>query len=297
MRLKIVCLALIVFIALPRSLYAVLGIGDTVTDPGSYLYYIQQIEQMTEMLNKTQQQVETLGGIKTVTDDVKRQLYRVHDQFVGAIETYKRANESLTNAVNNTPNTIDKLFSIDRDSITTSPNDGGVFYKETAELIDDMFKATETMPVAEFLHINDEKLRGNIRKDLSQLAWKKFFTDMNASLTRSNDRQARVTKSMVKVAELAKSDESISVAEMQVQIATLLAELIQLQSEMLQLQRDLAYAQALEKYEGVDFDKTKERLNSLKDEDPTRRENYYKANTPKWQGKSSNYNFDEKMKF
>jgi hypothetical protein len=280
MRLKIVCLALIAFIALPRSLYAVLGIGDTVTDPGSYLYYIQQIEQMTKMLNMMQQEVETLGGIKTATDDVKRQLYKVQDEFIGAMNNYIQASISLQGSINNTPETIDKLFSTDRDSITTNPTDTGIFYEDTAAFLDDIFLASDTMPIAEFFHIEDDRLRRYVRKDLSRLAWKRLLYDQDEFKKRQNDRAKRVQDLLEHVSNVS-GDDGATMISMQVNIATLLGELVQTQTELLELQKAVAIAQGLEKYTEVSPTEVKKKLEILKDDDPARKEQLIKDRSVK----------------
>jgi hypothetical protein len=267
-------------LVLATFLYANCFGYETVTDPGSYLYYVEQIEHMTNMIQKMQQQVETLGGIKTATDDVKRQMYHVQDTFVNAMNNYVRASESLMGSIVNTPKTIDKLFSTDRDSITTSPTDGGIFYEDTAAFLDDIFKASETMPVAEFLHINDAKLRRFIKKDVSNIAWKRLFADQDQFKTRQTDRTKQVNDLMKKIQETTASDEVATVTQMQINTAMLLGYLIQTQTELLELHKSLAVAQALDRYEDVDFEGTKKKIETLNDEDATRRENAYKKQTP-----------------
>jgi hypothetical protein len=269
-----------------------------VYDIGSYAYYIEQIEQATELLQKMQQEVETLGGIKTATDDVKRQIYHVQDAFRNAINSYIAASESLANAINNTPDTVDKLFSTDRDSITTSPTQGGVYYQDTTALLDDLYKTTPaTAFAARFLNIEDEQMRRSIQKDVTNLAWRRVFADKDLFQKRQDDRVKRVGDLLKKVETSEADGDPVSISQMQINTALLLAELVQTQTELLELQKSQAVAQSLEKYKEVKFNETKRKLEILNDEDPNRRENYYKSKTPQWQGRRSNFNFDEKMGF
>jgi hypothetical protein len=273
MRLKVLALALIAFaVFTPRTLYAVIGTDNIVTDPPSYTYYVQQIEQATEMLQRMQQEVETLGGLKTATDDVKRQVYRVQDAFRNAMNNYIQASESLANSVANTPERIDKLFSTDRDSITTSSSDGGIFYEDTAAFLDDVYLASGTMDAAKFLHINDDRLRRYVRKDLTRLAWKKLLYNQDEFNKRQDNRLKRVKEMMKHINESIDGDDTVTVIAMQVNIATLLGELVQTQTELLELQRSLATAQALEKYTEVSAAEIKKKLEILKDDDPARKE-------------------------
>jgi hypothetical protein len=250
-----------------------LAAGMVVSDPGSYYYYVQQIKAATEEILLIKQEVETLGGIKTATDDVKRQIYRVQDDFQNAMNDLVRAQHGLANSILNTPETVDKLVSTDRDSITTTPGDGGKFYDDTADFLDDMYRTTGTMPAAEFLHIEDARLRQGIRKDFAQLALRRLIFDQDDFKERQEARIERTTEIMEKI----QADDEPSMVQTQINTATLLQEIHQVLTETLELHKAAIVAYSYANYEGVDFEGVKERLEHLNDDDPERREKYHKS--------------------
>ncbi|MDR1912845.1 MAG: hypothetical protein LBQ52_10945 [Helicobacteraceae bacterium] len=251
-----------------------------VTDPGTYALIIEQIGAATEMIGQMQQQIETLGGIKTATDDVKRQIYHVNDAFMGAMNSMVSATQSLANAIGESPENIDKLFSMDRDSITTSPGQGGVFYEDTAAFIDDIFASSGgSIAMSDFLGIRDAQLRKYIQKDVSNLAWKKIISDQKNLETRMKERMKRTANLMKKVQE--ESGEEVTVIDMQQTQAQLLAEITQTLNELLELQKSVAVAQALANYKHTNIDNVKKKVELLNDDDGTRRENAYKTNSVK----------------
>ncbi|MGE4294731.1 MAG: hypothetical protein AB7E49_03400 [Campylobacterales bacterium] len=267
------------------------GGAMAVSDPTSYTYYVQQINAATEQINLLTQQVQTLGGIKTATDDVKRQIYKVKDDFTNAMNNLVNAQMGLANAILDTPETVDKLFSMERDSITTSPGDGGVIYEDTAAFLDDVYRKTGTMEAATWLHINDERLRRGIRKDVAQLAFRRLLFDQDDFKQRQQERIDRTTEIIEKMA----NDPEPSMIQTQINTATLLQELVQVQTEMLELQKAAIVAYAYTNYENVDFEKVKERLEKYKDDDPERRKKYHesrRAKTPNSDALPKNVNLD-----
>ena len=242
-----------------------------VSDPGSYHYHVEQITMATKQLNELTKQVQTLGGIKTATDDVKRQIYRVQDDFTMAMNNLVRAQQGLADSILNTDETVDKLFSTDRDSITTSPSDGGVIYRDTAEFLDEVYERTGTMGGAEFLHINDERLRRQVRKDVGQLALRRLLFDQDDFKQRQQERIDRTTEIMEKM----QNQSDPSMIQTQINTAMLLQELVQVQTEMLELQKAAVVAYAYMNYQGVDFSEVKTNLEALKDDDDNRREAWH----------------------
>lgn len=264
--------------ALLLSFNLVFGVGASiVNDPVSYTYYIQQIEEATKQVNLMTQQVQTLGGIKTATDDVKRQIWKVQDDFTNAMNNLVNAQMGLANAILDTPETVDKLFSMERDSITTNPGDGGVFYEDTATFLDEVYKKTGTMEAATWLHINDERLRRGIKKDVAQLAFRRLLFDQDDFKQRQQERIDRTTEIIEKMA----NDPEPSMIQTQINTATLLQELVQVQTEMLELQKAAIVAYAYMNYQGVDFSKVEKKLKALNDDDAGRRKAYHESRRAK----------------
>lgn len=64
---------LVVALAMPApSAFAILGMGDIVSDPTAYTYYAAQIAEVQKQVAEAQKQVDTLGGIKTIADKAQR---------------------------------------------------------------------------------------------------------------------------------------------------------------------------------------------------------------------------------
>lgn len=243
---------------------------EVVTDPISYTYFVEQINQVTTLIKNAQEQVKTLGGVKTAIDDVKRQVYTVQDAVMGAMEDFASASQGLFDEINNMDETTDQIFSMDRDSISTVQGDqSGIFYRSTAELIDDFFVATGTMPIAEFLELNDEKLRKNVKKDMAQYAWQRLIKDQDKFAERRKEQQERTAKVFE---EIKKSTDMVN---MQKSTAALLQELIMIQTEMLQLQKYAIVAYAYGQYKGVDLNKLQTNVKLYNDTDPQRRQKAY----------------------
>lgn len=258
------------------SFQLVFGLGgDVVTDPVSYTYYVEQINHMTTMIQNLQEQVRTLGGIKTAVDDMKRQVYTVKDTVTNALNGLQNATNGLFDSMANVDNTVDDIFSMDRDSISTVEGDSsGIFYRSTAELIDDIFIATGTMPVAEFLHLNDERLRKGIKKEMAQFAWHRLITDQDDFRKRQKERIERTTKAFEDILT------STDMVNSQKSTASLIQELVMIQSEMLQLMKDAIVAYAYAQYKGVDLNKLKANVALYNDPDSERRKDVYETKKP-----------------
>lgn len=248
---------------------------DVVTDPVSYTYYVQQINQTTQMIQNMQQQIQTLGGIKTAVDDMKRQVYTVQDSVTNALNGLQNATNGLFDSMAQVDDRVDEIFSMERDSISTVEGDStGIYYRSTAELIDDIFVATGTMPIAEFLHINDEKLRKGIKKEMAQFAWHRLITDQDDFRKRQKERIERTTAAFNDILS------STDMVNSQKSTASLIQELVMIQSEMLQLMKDAIVAYAYAQYKGVDLNKLKRNVALYNDPDAERRKSEYERKKP-----------------
>lgn len=103
---KIVALVLIGLSVVPTHAWAFLGIGDVVSDPMSYTYYVQQIKEMTEQTQNAIKQVETLGGIRTTAQDMYRSTVGTYNRGMGIIRDVER----MKNRLNSDPSTLDGQF-------------------------------------------------------------------------------------------------------------------------------------------------------------------------------------------
>lgn len=61
----------------------------TVTDPGSYSYYVEQINQQVKMVEAASKQVETMGGVLTETQKIQRNLTGHYNRATGLVNRIK----------------------------------------------------------------------------------------------------------------------------------------------------------------------------------------------------------------
>ena len=64
-----------------------------VTDTNAYFYMISAINQTTQLIQGMTQQIQTLGGIRTVMDDVKADINDAKSSLQGSIEALKSASK------------------------------------------------------------------------------------------------------------------------------------------------------------------------------------------------------------
>lgn len=92
---KIFVLVVAGFLVVPPQAFAILGMGDIVSDPGSYGYYVQQIKAAQEAVAEAQKQVDTLGGIKTTADEAKRAVMGNYSRAMGLVSDLQRLQKKL----------------------------------------------------------------------------------------------------------------------------------------------------------------------------------------------------------
>lgn len=267
MRVRKFTTAIVISFYLNTNLF---GAAQVVTDPISYTHYIEQMKEFQKQVELMTKQVETLGGIKTATDDVKKQIYTVKEQFTDAFMGLMKAGQKLGEAGGKVGETFKQIGSYKKDSITTDSSDGGFFYEDMAKMIDGFFETTGTMDVAKFFHLNDEQLRKSLKNDTQQMAHYKIvagYEFLEESLSHTNKVVNDIMKTVF-------NDSEPSMIEMQKVTNMLLYNMIIMQQQSIALQNDLAFAMSLEKYHGVNHKDFQKRINALNDEDETRKEKY-----------------------
>ncbi|WP_324171110.1 hypothetical protein [Sulfurimonas sp.] len=131
--------SILLTILLNINLFGVGGAGDIVSDPGSYAYYMQQITQVTKQIDLITTQIKTLGGIRTVIDETKKNIYNAKDNLENVMGNMLESMETLTDAMRNTE--IKSLWSIKRSSI--GGGSGGLMYDDISEKIRAYFKVAD----------------------------------------------------------------------------------------------------------------------------------------------------------
>jgi hypothetical protein len=164
---KTISALLAVSLALPApSAFAILGMGDIVSDPGSYGYYVQQISEAQKAVSEAQKQVETLGGIKTIADKAQRAVVGNYNRAMGLVSDLQR----LQKRIESTPTTIQgaakKWLSLGNDGLEIG-EDGFV---AVGKLLDthwidprDISKSAERLKKLDQIYqVKQASLRGNI---------------------------------------------------------------------------------------------------------------------------------------
>jgi len=131
--------SILLTILLNINLYGVMGVGDIVSDPSSYAYYVEQIEQMSKTMDLITSQIKTLGGIRTAVDDTKRTIYNAKDNLENVMGNLKNSMKNLTDAMSNVE--VKSLWSLKRSSIGSGS--GGLFSGDISKQIELYFKMAD----------------------------------------------------------------------------------------------------------------------------------------------------------
>ncbi|RXJ82176.1 hypothetical protein [Arcobacter sp. F2176] len=137
-----------------------LSFSFVTTDPTSYVYFMQQIQQMTKMIDAATTQIKTLGGIRTAMDETKRQIYNAKDNLEGAFSNLQSAMKDLQEATSNAE--VKSLFDLGRDSIKTNSTEG-ILYKNITNEIQSYFDNADDAIMKNFdkakLQAYDEEMK------------------------------------------------------------------------------------------------------------------------------------------
>lgn len=66
-----------------NSAFAIFGVGDVVSDPGSYAYYAEQISVATEQVTELENMVNTAEDTLDSIDDMKKSVEKTYDSVTG----------------------------------------------------------------------------------------------------------------------------------------------------------------------------------------------------------------------
>jgi hypothetical protein len=118
-------------------LYAV----TPVTDTDAYYYLINQINQTTQLLNGTSQQIATLGAIRMVMDDVKSDINDAKSNLKGSVQSLENAGKNFENTIDNVE--IKSLLNLDAERTTVTGTGTGIAYNDLARVFTDSFKKAD----------------------------------------------------------------------------------------------------------------------------------------------------------
>ena len=266
---KIVALVVAGSLIIPAHAWAILGMGDIVSDPASYGYYIQQISEMGKQTQEAIKQVQTLGGIRTTVEDTQRAITGTYNRGMGLINDVER----LQKRVGSTPSTLDGNFrkwsgivgsasSLAGRAGSTADRAAGHYY-DAREVLDDNFEDPRT-----------RKKSGGTRAP-------NFSADRQYQIGQSSLKDA-VAAAEGTLQELPKRLSTLSGLAEQIDRTKnlkdaadlqnrFLAEILQTLHELVAITARLGEAQALQNYKGVDDEAMAERVEEVKkasDRDP-----------------------------
>lgn len=264
---KTVALVVAVSLAIPAHAWAILGMGDIVSDPASYGYYIEQIAAMGKQTQEAIKQVQTLGGIRTTVEDTQRAITGTYNRGMGLINDVER----LQKRVGSTPSTLDGNFrkwsgivgstaNIAKKAGSTADSAADNYY-DAREVLDDNFED----PRSRRKPGSGPNFSADRQYQISQ-------SSLKDAVAAAEDTLQALPKRVSTLSDLASQIDGTKnlkdAADLQNRF---LAEILQTLHELVAITARLGEAQALQSYTGVNDEAMAERVEEVKkavDRDP-----------------------------
>lgn len=219
------------------------GVGEVVTDPGAYSHMVSQIKSMNEMITEARKQVETLGGIKTVMQDVKYSAEGVYGRGVGILDTIQGTADNVGDFGSSIKKATDfSDFSKDKFNKRASP------YREVNVRLDGVFKDPRAK---DYDFWKDKDKRYNAQQQI----YKDNLNQAEVTLTEMPKRLDRLGKLSDQIEQTKGLKDA---ADLQNRF---LAELLLIQQECLKMLSHIAQALAATNYQGIQPEVAKEAVN------------------------------------
>ncbi|RLA84660.1 MAG: hypothetical protein DRG78_00740 [Epsilonproteobacteria bacterium] len=106
-----------------------------VSDAMSYQYLINNINQTTQLIEGVTTQIEALGGIRTVMNEVKSDINDAKSSLQGSMSALEGSGKRFNKSINNVE--VKSLF--DMDETGNSSSGDGIAYTEVAKIFTDAF--------------------------------------------------------------------------------------------------------------------------------------------------------------
>lgn len=204
----------------------------TVTDPGSYTYYVEQIAEAKKTYDSIQEGIETSQEILTETANMKNNLQGSYNSTMGSIDDAKNIKKRLK----------DKSSSVTQGYKNASKGNGstgGTKFKSMDEYLNKVFKdpkyASKPNPAV-----------ANLRINTRQRAYKNTILISEAIMEGQSERLKNLDKLARKI------DRTENVKEATDLTNRMLVEIIRLNIEMLAVQVSLAEAYGLSNFSGIE---------------------------------------------
>lgn len=228
------------------------GVGEVVTDPGAYSHMVQQIGEMNKLITKAREQVETLGGIKTVLQDVKYSTEGAYGRGVGILDTVQGVADNATDFGSSLKKAGDfSDFSKDKFNKRASP------YREVNVRLDGVFKDPRSK---DYDFWKDKAKRENAQQQI----YKDNLNQAEVTLEEMPKRLERLGKLSDQIEQTKGLKDA---ADLQNRF---LAELLLIQQEALKMLSHIAQALAVARYEGIQPDVAKEAVDKTNNPLPRR---------------------------
>lgn len=228
------------------------GVGQVVTDPGAYSHIIEQINATNKMISEARKQVETLGDIKTVMQDVKYSTEGVYGRGVGILDTVQGVADNVGDFGSSIKKSTDfSDFSKDKFNKRASP------YREVNVRLDGVFKDPRSK---DYDFWKDKAKRENAQQQI----YKDNLNQAEVTLEEMPKRLDRLGKLSDQIEQTKGLKDA---ADLQNRF---LAELLLIQQEALKMLSHIAQALAVTKYEGIQPDVAKEAVDKAGNPVPPR---------------------------
>ena len=228
------------------------GVGQVVTDPGAYTHQINAIKALNDQITEMRKSVETLGGIKTVMQDVKYSTEGAYGRGVGILDTVQGVADNATDFGSSLKKAGDfSDFSKDKFNKRASP------YREVNVRLDGVFKDPRSK---DFNFWKDRAKRENAQQQI----YKDNLIEAEVTMMEMPKRLDRLGKLSD---EIERTKNLKDAADLQNRF---LAELLLIQQEALKMLSHIAQAIAAGKYMGVQPEEAKKAVDAANDSAPAR---------------------------
>jgi hypothetical protein len=227
------------------------GVGEVVTDPGAYSHMVEQIKSMNEMITEARKQVETLGGIKTVMEDVKYSAEGVYGRGVGILDTIQGTADNVGDFGSSIKKATDfSDFSKDKFNKRASP------YREVNVRLDGVFKDPRSK---DYDFWKDKAKRENAQQQI-------YKDNLNQAEVTLDEMPKRLDR-LGKLSDQIENTKGLKdAADLQNRF---LAELLLIQQEALKMLSHIAQALAAQHYKGIQPEVAKEAVEKSAAPPPT----------------------------
>lgn len=233
-------LTVLISFSLVTPVHAIFGAGDVVTDPGSYSYYAEQINELKKQYDQAKELIDTAYKQVDAANKIKNQVY-------DAATTIMNANDVVKNTVDGLDvkreSKLKRLFDLRKSRGADTIWD----IKDSGDMLHDVYVDVAEIDPSEYDSASAAKRKAYKRKALDAV-YLSIMSDDKDINKRENDRKKRVDKIINDM------NRASTVVDNQKLQTLLLAELLDVTKEIKEMIHTLAMADAIMKYKGTKFE-------------------------------------------